>query len=148
MTDWILIEKRRRTLTYLRDGRAAFCCRVALGDSPEGKKTREGDGKTPEGEYFVCVKKIGKYGPSLGVSYPSASDAEAGGLPRETVELIAARAARLERPPWGTPLGGEIYIHGGGASSDWTRGCVALDNDDMQTLYDQTAVGTNIRIIK
>lgn len=95
----------------------------------------------------MCLKKPGKFGLSLGVSYPNARDAEAGGLPRETVELIVSRAARNERPPWGTPLGGEIYIHGGGALSDWTRGCVALDDAAMRELYDRVAVGARVRIM-
>lgn len=146
MSDLILIEKKRRRLTLERDGQAVFSCRVALGANPVGKKRREGDGRTPEGDYFVCVKKIGKYGPALGVSYPNVSDAEAGGLPRETVELIRARAAQCERPPWGTPMGGEIYIHGGGAQSDWTQGCIALEDGDMRALYGQIDQGAAIRI--
>ncbi len=143
---WIVIEKSSRRLTLFADGQAVLRCRAALGANPTGHKRQEGDGRTPEGDYFVCLKREGKYGPSLGVSYPNVLDAEVGGLPRETVSLIAERAARSERPPWGTPLGGEIYIHAGGSSRDWTQGCVALDDADMRALYDLADVGDTILI--
>jgi L,D-peptidoglycan transpeptidase YkuD (ErfK/YbiS/YcfS/YnhG family) len=53
---------------------------------------------------------------------------------------------RRERPPWNTPLGGEIFIHGNGSQSDWTWGCVALDNEDMKELFDAIPKGTNVVI--
>ena len=144
----ILIEKGKRRLTLTDDGgRTALCCPVALGSCPVGAKEREGDGKTPEGAYFVCLKKQGKYGPSLGISYPNVGDALCGDLPPETVEVIRQRAERGERPPWGTALGGEIYIHGGGADRDWTAGCIALSDENAKTLYDLVPPGTEIRIV-
>ncbi len=54
--------------------------------------------------------------------------------------------ARKRTPPWDTALGGEIFIHGGGTSGDWTAGCVALDNADMQELFDSVPLGTPVRI--
>ena len=144
----ILIEKGKRRLTLTDGGeRVILSCPIALGKCPVGAKKQEGDGKTPEGEYFVCLKKQGKYGPSLGVSYPNADDALRAGLPPETVEVIRRRAERKERPPWGTALGGEIYVHGGGTASDWTAGCVALADQDAQALYDLTPLGTEISIV-
>jgi lipoprotein-anchoring transpeptidase ErfK/SrfK len=50
-------------------------------------------------------------------------------------------------PPWDTRLGGEIFIHGHGASRDWTRGCIALDNEDMRELYGLVDVGTPVTIL-
>ena len=144
----ILIEKAARTLT-VADARDAviFQCPIALGRTPQGPKTREGDGKTPEGDYFVCLKKMGKYGPSLGVSYPNVQDALRGGADETLTEYIRACEARHKRPPWGTQLGGEIYIHGGGTASDWTAGCIALDDGDARQLYDLIPEGTSIRIL-
>ena len=143
----ILIEKGRRRLTAIDDeGAVLLQCRAALGSAPQGPKCREGDGKTPEGRYFVCLKKMGKYGPSLGVSYPNARDAERCGADAELTAYIRACEAQGKRPPWGTALGGEIYIHGGGADWDWTAGCIALNDEDAVRLYDLISLGTPILI--
>jgi len=57
------------------------------------------------------------------------------------------RALRAKKaPPQNTRLGGDIYIHGNGARSDWTWGCVALENEDIRELYDSVAIGTVVRI--
>ena len=65
----VIIEKHERRLTVFEGGREVFRCRVALGCEPEGPKQREGDGRTPEGVYTIClVKERGKYGRSLGLS--------------------------------------------------------------------------------
>ena len=74
----VVIEKRSRRLTVLDGERELFHCRAALGREPEGPKRREGDGRTPEGVYTIClVKERGKYGRSLGLSYPGVEDAQA-----------------------------------------------------------------------
>ena len=143
----ILIEKAARRLTLFdEENKPVFVLPIALGSQPVGPKEREGDGRTPEGRYFVCLKKIGKYGPSLGVSYPNEQDARRAGAPEELIACIRERAGRGERPPWGSFLGGEIYIHGGGADSDWTAGCIALNDADAQRLYDAVPLGTVIEI--
>lgn len=143
----ILIEKSRRRLT-LRDetGACLLTAPIALGSCPTGAKRRAGDGRTPEGRYFVCLKKYGKYGASLGVSYPNPADAEAANAGAELRRCIAERAAQRQRPPWGTEMGGEIYIHGGGTERDWTAGCVALNDGDAERLYALTPLGASILI--
>ena len=144
----ILIEKAARRLTVLGEqNETLLSCAAALGPCPVGPKEREGDGKTPEGLYFVCLKKMGKYGPSLGVSYPSVRDAQRLHAPEELAACIREREERGERPPWGSPLGGEIYIHGGGAERDWTQGCVALADSDALRLYQLCPLGTKILIV-
>ena len=144
----ILIEKAARRLTLLDEaGNALFTAPIALGADPVGPKEREGDGKTPEGRYFVCVKKMGKYGPSLGISYPSAADALRAGADEGLLGCIRQREKEGARPPWGSPLGGEIYIHGGGVRADWTAGCVALREEDARALYRAADVGTEIEIL-
>ena len=148
----VLIEKRKRLLTLLDDaGRPALQCPVGLGRA-DGPKRREGDLRTPEGEYYICLaKENGKYGPSLGLSYPSLADARAaagdGRLDPALVPLFAQAEAERRRPPWGTALGGEIYIHAGGAGSDWTAGCVALEPADMDRLYALARPGDPVTIL-
>lgn len=148
----ILIEKEKRLLTARSmSGAVLLQCPVVLGFSPVGHKEKEGDGKTPEGEYFVCLKREkGKFGCALGVSYPSFADAEAsvldGRLSAALLPLFSEANNAKKRPPWGTPLGGEIYIHGGGTQSDWTAGCVALRDEDMNVLFALAAEGDRILI--
>ncbi len=136
----IIIQKVRRTLRVMDDGDTAFSCRIALGSQPQGPKRAQGDGRTPEGSYFIClVKENGKYGRSLGLSYPNAQDAQMafteGRIDEQTLINVEKACAENRRPPWGSPLGGEIYIHEGGTESDWTAGCIALDEKDMDRLF-------------
>lgn len=136
----LLIEKSCRRLTLFDRESPVLSCRVGLGREPVGPKRAEGDGRTPEGRYFIClVKEAGKYGRSLGLSYPGPHDAQqahsAGGIDARTLENIRIAHAQRRRPPWGSPLGGEIYLHEGGSSSDWTQGCIALDAADMDRLF-------------
>ena len=148
----IQIRKSLRTLTLLDGDRAVFTCRAALGVQPEGPKRAEGDGRTPEGSYFIClVKPEGKYGRSLGISYPSPEDAQLacseGRIDLRTLENIRLAAAENRRPPWGSPMGGEVYIHEGGSCADWTQGCVALDEKDMDILFAHHAQVTQVTIL-
>ena len=97
----IIIEKKKRKLVVMEQEQVLFCCSVALGFAPVGNKEKEGDGKTPEGRYFVCLKKRGKYGPSLGISYPSASDALRLGADENFNEIIEiARKECAETESW------------------------------------------------
>lgn len=136
----IVIEKKQRLLRLMDGETELLRCRVALGREPLGHKQREGDGRTPEGSYTLClVKEQGKWGRSLGLSYPNAADAAAaladGRIDENTCRAILTRLQAGQRPPWGTPLGGEIYIHEGGSKEDWTQGCIALDEADMDRLF-------------
>ena len=136
----VIIDKGKRRLCLLDGDTTLLYAPVALGRDPLGAKTREGDGKTPEGKYYIClVKPDGKYGRSLGLSYPGTEDALAslasGAIDKAAYHAIMQAQAQHRRPPWGTALGGEIYIHEGGADSDWTEGCIALNPSDMDVLY-------------
>ena len=147
----ILVEKALRRLTLWQDGAPPRRFSIALGACPSGPKRAEGDGKTPEGRYFVCTRNAqSKYYLSLGLSYPSAADAErafAEGRIDEAVRASIRQAeAERRRPPWDTPLGGFIMLHGGGAASDWTAGCVALDDRDMDVLWAACPLGTEVEI--
>lgn len=136
----IVIQKASRRLTVLDHEQNVFSCRIALGSQPGGAKRAQGDGRTPEGRYFIClVKEEGKYGRSLGLSYPNEQDAQLafaeGRIDERTLVNIQTACAENRRPPWGSPLGGEIYIHEGGSDRDWTAGCIALDEQDMDKLF-------------
>ncbi|HEX8196602.1 MAG TPA: L,D-transpeptidase [Pyrinomonadaceae bacterium] len=147
----ILIRKRERKL-YLFDGeRLIKSCRIALGFEPVGEKVRKGDGKTPEGEFYIAVKNPkSKYFLSLGLSYPTVKHAESGlaaGLISQTEYDEIIKAHRENRlPNRKTQLGGEIYIHGGGNLWDWTEGCVALENGEVEEIFGALQVGTKVLI--
>lgn len=87
---------------------------------------------------------------SLGVSYPNVEDAQRGlrdGLiTKAQYDAIVDAQRRKAAPPQYTKLGGLIYIHEHGAGSDWTLGCVALENEHMKELFDSVAVGTPVTI--
>ena len=125
---------------------------IALGNTPTGHKRQQGDGRTPEGEYYLTHKNPkSNYYLSLGVSYPNISDADAGlksGLitKAQHQEIVSAILSKA-KPPQNTKLGGDIFIHGGGKTNDWTLGCVALENEDIKELFDLLPVKTPVRIV-
>jgi murein L,D-transpeptidase YafK len=146
-----MVSKSKRQIELYSDGSVVRTYRVGLGSSPVADKKIEGDGATPEGEFYVFVKNPkSNFYLSLGMSYPNVEDAKRGlrdGLiSREQHDAIVEAIKRKATPPQYTPLGGLIYIHGGGAGSDWTRGCVALENENMKELYDLVEVGTPVTI--
>jgi murein L,D-transpeptidase YafK len=149
---WIVVRKAERRLALLGDGREMLVCRVGLGGSPVGLKRRRGDGRTPEGEYRVATRNPNsQFHLFLGLDYPNEADAERGLAarlisPLEHRALVAA-ARDGRRPSWETPLGGTIGIHGSGASADWTLGCIALEDADIETLWALCPVGTPVRIL-
>lgn len=150
----IFVYKSLRSLICTDGSATVFTARVQLGTgSEDGPKQREGDGRTPEGRYHICSKNpLSKYHLSLGVSYPNEPDAqrgyEAGLIDSACLSRIISSA---ERPPWDTPLGGFIMIHGqpdsGARTGDWTAGCIALSNDDMDILYSMAAIGDAVVIL-
>ena len=128
---------------------------IALGTTPVGHKLKSGDGRTPEGAYvlneLIRANLAARYGArSLRISYPGLADAQAAltsGLIDKTVfESIRAAHAKGVMPPQTTALGGSIRIHGGGATPDWTLGCVGLRDADVIELYDRVQVGTPVVI--
>ncbi len=147
----IEIKKEARTLELFDGEKLISSYKIALGFEPTGDKEIEGDGKTPEGEFFVYVKNSkSNFYLSLGVSYPAIDDANRGlenGLisVKEYDEIIKAVNER-RMPPQNTKLGGEIFIHGNGNSGDWTAGCIALPDKEMKQLFDAVPLKTPILI--
>ncbi|MDE2561892.1 MAG: L,D-transpeptidase family protein [Sphingomonadales bacterium] len=134
--DFVLVEKAARRLTLFAQGRAVRVYPdVQLGEQPVGAKHFEGDGKTPEGRYTIDYGNPGSaYHLSLHISYPSAED--------------AAYAEAQGRSP-----GGMIMIHGqpnwwpaGRAPGDWTDGCIALSNAEIEQVWESVGDGTPIEI--
>lgn len=147
----IVVYKKDRKLELYSDQTLVRSYRVGLGFSPTADKQREGDGTTPEGDFYVFVKNNkSAYYLSLGVSYPNVEDADRGlrdGLiTKAQYDKIVDAHKRKTAPPQYTKLGGLIYIHGNGSKSDWTLGCVALENEDMKELFDSVTVGTPVTI--
>lgn len=138
IADRILVEKGARRLTLLRDGASFRTYHVALGRNPRGPKREEGDGKTPEGIYTIDRRKADSdFHLALHVSYPNEND--------------AAQAAARGRSP-----GGDIMIHGqrNGLGlfaeitqrRDWTAGCIALRNAEIEEIWRLVPLGTPIEI--
>ena len=136
--DKVLVLKGERHLVLLSRGKVLKSYRIALGRQPEGHKTREGDSRTPEGHYLIDWRNPNsRFHLSLHISYPNDEDRAA-----------ASRA--------GVPPGGDIMIHGlpnglGGLGKahrlkDWTDGCIAVTNEEMEEIWRRVDDGTPIEI--
>ena len=136
--DRIVIEKSKRTMTLMSGATVLKTYKVALGGQPVGAKQRLGDHKTPEGLYAVDQKKADSiFHRALHISYPNARDRE--------------YARKL-----GVSPGGDVEIHGLGArygwvgaahrQMDWTDGCIAVTNEEIDEIWPLVAVGTPVEI--
>jgi murein L,D-transpeptidase YafK len=131
----VLLNKGSRSLFLLHDEEVLESYRVALGFAPAGHKRIKGDGRTPEGAYRIDRRNPkSDFHLSLGISYPNAED------------IAAARA--LGKEP-----GGDIFIHGQPnqstkrkKSGDWTAGCIAVKNREIEQIYAMVRTGTPITI--
>jgi murein L,D-transpeptidase YafK len=136
--DLVVVRKGKRTLQLMRDGRPLRTYQIALGPEPVGPKRKAGDGRTPEGVYTLDWRNPhSNFYRSIHVSYPAAHD--------------VGPAAR-----WGVPLGGLIMIHGlpngvpavrvGHPWNNWTNGCIAVTNREMDEIWSLVEDGTPIII--
>jgi len=151
----VVQKSERRLLLYAAQGagpeRLVKDYRIALGQQPSGPKRDRGDSATPEGEYYVThANPKSRFHLSLGLSYPNARDAEQGlrrGLITKAEQAAIAEAlAKGARPPQDTKLGGDLFVHGGGTGSDWTLGCIALADADIDELFARVPVRTRVTI--
>lgn len=158
----ITVYKNRRELWLFRGETLIKVYPVFLGSRP-GDKRKRGDNRTPEGDYRVVEKKNSdKFHRFLGIDYPNLKDAnraynEGKLTAGQWVEILHAYTKGL-KPPWNTPLGGFVGIHGIGDNErfklrlvgnwDWTNGCVALRNRDVEELFRRVPLGTVVRIRK
>lgn len=136
--DKILIEKQARRLSLLAKGAVIKTYKIALGGNPVGPKERQGDNKTPEGTYYIDARNGNSgFHLSLHISYPNEDDKK--------------RAKKL-----GVSPGGDIMIHGikngfapvgaSHAETDWTEGCIAVTNQEMEEIYRFVPIGTIVEI--
>lgn len=130
--DRIIVSKSRREMLLLHRDSVLRSYRVTLGREPTGHKEREGDGRTPEGEYTIDRRNPkSQYHLSLRISYPNQRD--------------RARAAEL-----GVDPGGDIMIHGWKdgkpREEDWTQGCIAVTDAEMDEIWALVELGTPVRI--
>jgi murein L,D-transpeptidase YafK len=136
--DHVVLVKSTRTLTLLHHGQVLKTYKVALGGDPVGPKVKAGDKKTPEGEYVIDSKNPhSRFHLALHISYPNAADRE--------------RARKL-----GVSPGGGVEIHGLESKYawvgslhrqiNWTAGCVALTNPEIEEIYKLVPVGTPVEI--
>lgn len=149
----IVINKERRRLNLYSGMRLIKSYPISLGFDPENDKEKEGDGRTPEGIFYVCSKNpASSFFLSLGISYPNIEDAERGLregiITKAQYNKIVHAMKREARPPWFTGLGGAIFIHGGGVDWDWTAGCIAMENRHIRELFRAVSVGTPVIIEK
>jgi len=148
---YINVYKSKRILELWSGNELIGEYNIALGFNPIGHKEQEGDGKTPEGAYYICLKNPNsRFYLSLGISYPGIADAQRGlstGLiTQDEHDRIINAITSGGVPPWNTALGGQIMVHGSGSKGDWTAGCIAVDNDVMDILWEYCTVGTKIFI--
>jgi murein L,D-transpeptidase YafK len=136
--DKILIEKGNRRLALLSKGKEIRVYTISLGRNPKGPKTKQGDKKTPEGIYKIISRnRHSRYHLALKISYPNNKDLQ--------------RAKKHKLNP-----GGDIMIHGikNGLGwlgrlhrlIDWTQGCIAVTNKEMEEIWDLVPIGTPVEI--
>ena len=148
----IVVHKKDRKLELFDSDELIKTYKIALGFAPEGDKEIEGDGKTPEGDFYIFTKnQQSRFYLSLGVSYPSIEDAKRGLdaklITRKQHDQIVKAIKEKRTPLQNTKLGGEIYIHGSGSATDWTLGCVALEDEDIKEIFDAVPVGIGVKIL-
>ena len=136
--DKVIVTKTERRLYLLRDGEILRSYRVALGRVPKGTKIYQGDGRTPEGDYTLTEFNAGsRFYRSIRVSYPNEQD--------------RARARAL-----GQTVGGDVMLHGLAPERraygpehwrfNWTNGCIAVTDEEIDEIWQRVAVGTPIEI--
>lgn len=132
LADAVVVRKAERRMFVLRGPLLLSKHEVDLGFAPAGHKAQRGDGRTPEGQYFIDRANYNSaFFLSLGISYPNAAD-----------------MARAEAE--GIDPGGDIFIHGmergKSRGTDWTAGCIAVSDAEMEILYQMIPIGTPIWI--
>ncbi|MFK5996587.1 MAG: L,D-transpeptidase family protein [Rhodobacterales bacterium] len=131
----IIVEKSSRNMWLMHKDKVLKKIKIDLGFEPVGHKQVEGDGRTPEGRYYINRRNPDSaYYLSLGLSYPNAQD--------------RAKARAMGKSP-----GGDIFIHGGPNLSgdrnkpDWTAGCISISDKEIREAYSMVAIGTPINIL-
>ena len=150
--DYVVVHKSKRNVALCKSGKLVKNFRSGLGSKPAGDKSKEGDGRTPEGVFYVPrLLPNSSFHKAFLLSYPSVDAATRGlsdGLITSNVrsQIQSAHAACVE-PPQTTALGGDIELYGHGSGEDWTSGCIALENGDIDTLWGSIGVKDTIVVV-
>ncbi len=147
----IFVYKEKRRLYVIQGNVLVRDYPVALGFQPQGDKERAGDGRTPEGDFSIASKEgMGRFNKTLRINYPDKKHAErayfSGLLTAAQFKEIQSALEKKMKPPIDNPIGGRIAIHGGGAHKDWTDGCIALYDSDLEELFQLAHIGSPISI--
>jgi murein L,D-transpeptidase YafK len=153
---YLEVWKGRRIMVLVEDGAVSRQFEIALGSEPRDPKAVEGDNRTPVGRYVISDKNgVSRYHRFLGISYPNVDDAERGyaegRISAGQWANIFLANLRGTRPPPDTGLGGRIGIHGYGGRPyipeiDWTEGCIAVSDEEVDFLHRRLPVGTVVVI--
>ncbi len=160
----IVIQKSRYVLTVYKGATPVKSYQAVFGKGyAGGDKVRMGDKRTPEGAFYICSMNHSKrFYKFMGLSYPGREHADRGlalGLiTRAEHEGILAALNEWRQPSWDTKLGGAVGIHGrtlGGNAvphpdsrlRNWTDGCIALSNDDVDEIFSVVSLGTAVYIV-
>jgi murein L,D-transpeptidase YafK len=151
----IYVHKRSHEMRLQEGDRLLRRFEIQLGTNPTGTKLVRGDNRTPEGRYYVCEKRPqSKFRRFLGISYPNIEDADRA-LAQQLINAnqwadVFFAHLRNQTPPWSTVMGGWVGIHGYGGRKpvpfDWTKGCIAVSDADIDYLYDRVRLGTPVVI--
>ncbi|HTY22124.1 MAG TPA: L,D-transpeptidase family protein [Desulfomonilaceae bacterium] len=162
----IVIFKGTQALELHENNGKIRTYKVCLGLNPIGPKRITGDQKTPEGDYYICSKSTAsRFHRFLGISYPGAADAQAafeqGLISLDDRDSIISSSQSGRTPPWDTKLGGWVGIHGYPTDwyrrlwvilffpkpHNWTDGCIAMWNFEVEELFDRVNIGTPVKIL-
>lgn len=156
---WLLIDTEAETLTVMGEqGPLQVFENIAIGVRGAGIKQRRGDEVTPLGSFRIgWINRYSRFKLFFGINYPNLEHAALalhdGRINKRTYRAISAAHAGGRRPSQQTVLGGQIGIHGLGpndpfvhANTDWTNGCIALNNDQIVALADWVKVGMAVDI--
>ena len=157
---WVLVDTKKDTLMLMRGNQPVKAFpQIALGSSGAGIKAKRGDNKTPVGVFRVgWINDHSRFKTFIGLDYPNIDYAgralREGKIDALTYDRIRSAWINGYTPPQDTPLGGQIGIHGVGSGNpgihnagiDWTSGCVALDNRQIDALRPWIKVGMRVEI--
>jgi hypothetical protein len=149
---YVVVRKSARNMALCKKGALVANFNVGLGFAPTGDKEWQGDGKTPEGVFYIPqVLPNSSYYKAFLISYPDVVDAErgvaAGKISASQKSAIETAQASCKAPPQTTALGGYVEVHGHGGGQDWTWGCVAVENSEIDQMWSVLGVGDTIVIL-
>jgi murein L,D-transpeptidase YafK len=159
----LVIWKSHYTLTLYKGNTPVKTYRAVFGKGyQDGDKQMTGDKRTPEGEFYICSMNNSKrFYKFLGLSYPGIKHAEYGLrsniITPNQYAMIKKAIDERQQPPWDTELGGAVGIHGrmlddtvspqALSRQNWTDGCIALNNSDVDEIYSVVSLGTPVTIL-